>query len=108
MYIETKIPHLCGTQITEVIDKCDLSNVRFTDVVQCSSEDEAVSEWDIFRDDAGGVTQGKRRPSLWVGATYLFTKSCQDPKNALASIKRDENSATKKARAQGFRYMDQI
>ena len=92
----------------EVIDQCDLTNMRFTDVVQCSSEDEAVSEWDVFRDDTGGIVQGKRRPSLWVGATYLFTKSCQDPKNALASIKRDKNSAKKKARAQGFRYMDQI
>ena len=92
----------------EVIKQCDLTNVRFTDVVQCSSEDAAVSEWDLFRDDTGGIVQGKRRPSLWVGTTYLFTKSCQDPKNALASIKRDKNSAKKKARAQGFRYMDQI
>ena len=45
---------------------------------------------------------------MWVGATYLFTKSCKDPKNALATIKRDKNSAKKKARGQGFRCMDQL
>ena len=60
----------------EIIEKSGLSNVSFTDVVRCSSVDEAASEWDKFRDDAGGVAQGKRRPSMWVGATYLFTKSC--------------------------------
>ena len=43
----------------EIIEKCDLSNVRFTDVAQCSSEDEAASEWDTFRGDAGGVAQGR-------------------------------------------------
>ena len=52
--------------------------------------------------------QGKRIPAMWVGATYLFTKSCNDPKNAPATIKRDKDSAKKKARAQGFRYMDQV
>ena len=47
---------------------------------------------------------------MWVGATYLFTTSCKDPKNAPATIKikRDKDSAKKKARAQGFRYMDQV
>jgi hypothetical protein len=33
---------------------------------------------------------------MWVGATYLFTKSCNDPKNAPATIKRDKDSAKKK------------
>ena len=45
---------------------------------------------------------------MWVGVTYLFTKSCKDPKIAVASMKRDENPAKKKARAQGFRYMDRL
>ena len=88
----------------EIFDGCDLSNIRFTDVAQCSSEDETASEWDTFRDYAGGVAQGKRRPSMWVGVTYLFTKSCKDPKNALATIKRDKNPAKKKARAQGSMF----
>ena len=82
--------------------------MRFTDFVQSTSEDDAVSEWDKYLDEAGGYAQGKRKPSLWVGATYLFTKTCKDPKIAVASIKRDENDAKKKARAQGFRYMDQL
>jgi hypothetical protein len=76
--------------------------MRFTDIVQSSSQEDAASEWDTFRDDAGGYAQGKRRPSMWVGATYLFTKSCKDPKIALAASKRDKNSAKKKGRAQGF------
>ena len=92
----------------EIVNSCDLSNVRFTDFVPSTSEDDAVSEWDEYLDETGGYAQGKRKPSMWLGATYLFTKSCKDPKIAVASIKRDKSSAKKKARAQGFRYMDQL
>ena len=76
--------------------------------MQSTSEDDAVSEWDKYLDETGGYAQGKRKPALWVGATYLFAKTCKDPKVAVASIKRDKNDAKKKARAQGFRYMDQL
>ena len=81
--------------------------IRFTDIVQSTSEDDAALEWDVCQLDAGGFPQGKKKPALWVGATYLFTKTCTDPKHALASIKRNKSSAKKKARAQGFKYMDQ-
>jgi len=64
--------------------------------VQSTSEDDAVSEWDTYLDEAGGYAQGKRKPAMWVGATYLFTKSCEDPKVAVASIERHKNSAKKK------------
>ena len=76
--------------------------------MQSTSEDDAVSEWDKYLDETGGYAQGKRKLALWVGATYLFAKTCKDPKIAVASIKRDKNDAKKKARAQGFRYMDQL
>ena len=92
----------------EFLNACDLSNMRYTDFVQSTSEDDAISEWDTYLDEAGGYAQGKRKPAMWVGATYLFTKSCKDPKVAVASIKRDKNSAKNKARAQGFRYMDHL
>ena len=82
----------------EIINKCDLSNVRFTDFVQSSLEDDAASEWDTFRGDARGYAQGKRKPSMWVGAAYLFTKSCKDAKIALASIKRDRQELTPQRR----------
>ena len=85
-----------------------MTDVRFTDFVQSTSEDDTVSEWDKYLDETGGYAQGKKKPALWVGATYLFTKTCKDPKVAVASIKRDKNDAKKKARAQGFRYMDQL
>ena len=39
---------------------------------------------------------------------YLFSRSCKDPKAALASIKRDKGEAKKKARAQWFSYLDQL
>ena len=71
--------------------------------MQNTSEDDVASEWDTYLD-----AQGKRKPSMWVGVTYLFTKSRKDPKIAAASIKRDKTSAKKKARAQGFRYMDRL
>ena len=92
----------------EIVTACNLTDVRFTDFVQSTSEDDAVSEWDKYLDETGGYAQGKRKPALWVGATYLFAKTCKDPKIAVASIKRDKNDAKKKARAQGFRYMDQL
>lgn len=75
-----------------------MSNVRFTDFVQSSLEDDAASEWDTFRGDARGYAQGKRKPSMWVGAAYLFTKSCKDAKIALASIKRDRQELTPQRR----------
>ena len=68
--------------------------------MQSTSEDDAVSEWDKYLDETGGYAQGERRPAMWVGATYLFAKTCKDPKIAVASIKRDKNDAKKKARAQ--------
>ena len=84
----------------EVIIACNLTSIRCTDFVQSTSEDDAVSEWDKYLDETGGYAQGKRRPAMWVGATYLFAKTCKDPKIAVASIKRDKNDAKKKARAQ--------
>jgi hypothetical protein len=75
----------------------------------CSSpEGDAISEWDQYVDESGKSTQGKKHANMWVGATYLFTKGCADPKAALASIKRDKGEAKKKARAQGFSYLDQL
>ena len=79
-----------------------MTDVRFTDFVQSTSEDDAVSEWDKYLDETGGYAQGKRKPALWVGATYLFTKTCKDPKVAVASIKRDKNDAKKKAKSSRF------
>ena len=45
---------------------------------------------------------------MWVGTTYSLSRSCKDPKAALASIKRDKGEAKKKARAQCFSYLDQL
>ena len=61
-----------------------------------------------YVDESGRLAQGKKHANMWVGATYLFTKGCADPKAALASIKRDKGEAKKKARAQGFSYLDQL
>ena len=45
---------------------------------------------------------------LYDAIAYLFSCRCPDPKAALASIKRDKGEAKKKARAQGFSYLDQL
>ena len=45
---------------------------------------------------------------LWTGETYLFPTNCKDPKMAMAGVKRDKNEAKKKARLDGFSYMDQL
>jgi hypothetical protein len=73
-----------------------------------SPEGVAEAEWDQCQDETGKYSQGKKRASMWVGTTYLFSRSCKDPKAALASIKRDKGEAKKKARAQGFSHVDQL
>eukprot|EP00435_Cladocopium_sp_Y103_P009439 s1446_g2.t1 len=92
----------------DIIRDCELSSIRHTDVMDSSPEGDAVSEWDQYLDENGHQVQGKKHANMWVGTTYLFSKSCKDPKAALASIKRDKGEAKKKARAQGFSYMDQL
>ena len=92
----------------DIIKECDLSSVRCTVVLQSSSEDDANAQWDLFHDENGAPNQGRKHPSMWVGSTYLFTRQCKDPKRAMASVKRDKNTAKKKARAEGFSYMDQL
>ena len=55
------------------------------------------------------VRNGLSMKEPWVGTTtYLFPTSCKDPKAAMATIKRDKSGAKKKARAEGFSYMDQL
>eukprot|EP00435_Cladocopium_sp_Y103_P003005 s701_g1.t1 len=92
----------------DIIRDCELSSIRHTDVMDSPPEGDAVSEWDQYLDESGHLVQGKRHANMWVGTTYLFSKHCKDPKAALASIKRDKGEAKKKARAQGFSYMDQL
>ena len=92
----------------DVIRDCELSSIRCTDAMFSSPEGDVIPEWDQYVDESGRLAQGKKHANMWVGATYLFTKSCTDPKAALASIKRDKGEAKKKARAQGFSYLDQL
>ena len=92
----------------DVIRDCELSSIRYTDAMFSSPEGDVIPEWDQYVDESGRLAQGKKHANMWVGATYLFTKSCTDPKAALASIKRDKGEAKKKARAQGFSYLDQL
>ena len=92
----------------DVINDCGLTSIRYTEVMDGSPEGDVESEWDQYIDDQGKYSQGKRRMNMWVGTTYLFSKQCTNPKLALASIKRDKGEAKKKARAQGFSYLDQL
>ena len=92
----------------DVINECELSNIRFTSVMSSPPEGVAAGEWDLYRDETGKSSNNRRLPNMWVGTTYLFSKKCTDPKRALASITRNKGEAKKKARAEGFSYMDQL
>ena len=92
----------------DVIRDCELPSIRFTDVIDGPPGGDVESEWDQFQGEIGNFNQGKKRANLWVGTTYLFSRRCPAPKAALASIKRDKGEAKKKARAQGFSYLDQL
>ena len=54
-----------------VIRDCELSSIRFTDVLDGSPGGDVESEWDQFQDETGNFNQGKKRANLWVGTTYL-------------------------------------
>ena len=86
----------------------ELSNIRFTSVMSSPPEGVAAGEWDLYRDETGKSSKNRRLPNMWFGTTYLFSKKCIDPKRALASITRNKGEAKKKARAEGFSYMDQL
>ena len=43
-----------------IVKECNLSNVRFTDIVQSTSEDDAASEWDVYQLDAGVFPRARR------------------------------------------------
>ena len=78
-----------------------LPNVQCTYFEGCAPEGGAEIQWD-------NIADRKRTPSLWTGVTYLFTKSCGDPKLALAGVTRGKGSAKKAARSQNFSYLDQL
>ena len=67
-------------------------------------EFDEIEQWDTL--GTGHNSNSMKEP--WVGTTYLVPTSCKDPKAAMASIKRDKSCAKKKARAEGFSYMDQL
>ena len=54
------------------------------------------------------MNKGSSLGESWVGTTYFSPASCKDPKAATATVKRDKSGAKKKARAEGFSYMDQL
>ena len=87
----------------DMVRTCQLSPFRFTNANPIEAESTEHDQWDIL-----GVQSNEKMNSLWVGTTYLFPTSCKDPKAAMASIKRDKNHAKKKARAEGFFYIDQL
>ena len=87
----------------DMVNSCQLSPYRFTVSASINDESNEQEQWDTM-----GIKQNEKGNSLWVGTTYLFPTSCKDPKAAMASIKRDKNNAKKKARAEGFSYMDQL
>lgn len=58
----------------DVIRDCELSSIRFSDVLDGSPGGDVESEWDQFQDEAGNFNQGKKRANLWVGTTYLFSR----------------------------------
>ena len=66
-----------------------------------------VEQWDTIG-IGSNVNKGGSLNDSWVGTTYFFPTSCKDPKAAMATIKRDKSGAKKKARAEGFSYMDQL
>ena len=55
----------------EIISQCDLSNERFTDIVQSSSEDVATSEWDTFLDDALGYKVAPPSYNFLIPINYI-------------------------------------
>ena len=67
---------------------------------------EATENWDEMYGTRGESNSGES--VLWTGETYLFPTNCKDPKMAMAGVKRDKNEAKKKARLEGFSYMDQL
>ena len=90
----------------ETVEQCNLAGDRFTEMLQSELGGVACEQWDKFKDEDGHDLQGQRVNSLWTGTTYLFSKDCQDPVKALASVKRNKRGAKQKARAEGFSYMD--
>ena len=81
----------------EIINKCDLSNVRFTDFVQSSLEDDAASEWDTFRGDARGYVQGKESLNVGRGSIpiHQVMQRCQ---NCTCHHQRDRQELTPQRR----------
>ena len=93
----------------EVIKTCQLAPFRFTNAIPChdTNKDHEVEQWDTIG-IGSNTTQGSSLNETWIGTTYFFPTSCKDPKAAMATIKRDKSGAKKKARAEGFSYMDQL
>ena len=87
-----------------IAQSCELSEHRFT--VARTPGGDAFEKWDKMLHHAGG-TEGCKLPDSWTGQTCFFPKNC-DPIAAMASVKRDKTGAKKKARAEGFSYMDQL
>ena len=84
----------------EVVVSCQLTPFRFTNAIPCNNIEHEVEQWDTM--GIGSLNES------WIGTTYFFPTSCKDPKAAMATIKRDKSGAKKKARAEGFSYMDQL
>ena len=91
----------------EVFSACALSPFRCTVIDASQPGGEAFENWDEFKGSRGD-NYNNNQNSLWTGETYLFPTSCKDPKVAMAGVKRDKNEAKKKARLDGFSYMDQL
>ena len=91
----------------EVVKTCHLAPFRFTNAIPCNNNENEVEQWDTIG-IGSNVNKGGSLNESWVGTTYFFPTSCKDPKAAMATIKRDKSGAKKKARAEGFSYMDQL
>ena len=87
----------------DIIEECDLSGCRMTEMEPCMPE--RIADREEIWDEAFPKFHHN---NLWVGTTYLFTKRCKDPKQALATIKRDKGTAKKQARSENFAYLDQL
>jgi len=81
--------------------------IILTNAIPCKDGEHEVEQWDTI--GIGSImSKGSSLGEPWVGTTYLFPASCKDPKAAMATVKRDKSGAKKKARAEGFSYMDQL
>ena len=90
----------------EVISTCALSPFRCTMIDSSQPGGEATENWDEMYGTRGENNSGES--VLCTGETYVFPTNCKDPKMAMAGVKRDKNEAKKKARLEGFSYMDQL